>query len=251
MKITRRFDRVVNWFLAFSVLSVPLWFNSPAPAGFLFKKRPKPNPAERVSDLIITVKTDPDDRKRAAAASELKKFSGKTYPEILPILIDVLRHDNSTAVRQEAAQSLGRIRPVTPEAGQALEQATKDRALRVRVQARTSLLYYRLSGYHSPKKEVAKDPKKGGKKGEPPLALEKGNAKDGPAGPFPDPPSKAVKSGNKADPQPDRTVPDTTVPQRMPQGPARSPLVPTKVPKLEKPPASPKEEGPALNPEDF
>lgn len=51
-------------------------------------------------------------------------------------------------------QSLGKLRPVSQEVGWALEEATKDKAIRVRWQARTSLMAYRVAGYRSEPKVV-------------------------------------------------------------------------------------------------
>src|SRR5262249_31497626 len=109
-----------------------------AQAGIFFNKKPKPKPAERVPELIVTVKTDKDDHKRAAAAAELRQYDPKAFPDMVPILVDVLLHDANSGVRLEAAQSLGRIRPISQEAGWALEQAaSKDDSMRVRMQAKT------------------------------------------------------------------------------------------------------------------
>jgi hypothetical protein len=125
----------------------------PAAAGILFgKKAPKPNPAERVSELIGTVKLDKDENKRATAAEELRHSDPKAHPDVVPILIDVLLNDPKPSVRSEAAQSLGKLRPVSQEAGWALEQAVaKDASMRVRLQARTALLSYQWAGYQSQK----------------------------------------------------------------------------------------------------
>ncbi len=124
----------------------------PAPGQSFFRKKPaeKPNPAERLAQLITTLKTDPDEAKREHAAVELRHFDPKTFPEVIPILIECLQSDPKPAVRMEAAQSLGRIRPISQQAGWALEQAaSKDSSTRVRLQARSSLWYYRLNGYRS------------------------------------------------------------------------------------------------------
>jgi hypothetical protein len=59
-------------------------------------------------------------------------------------------NDPKPAVRVEAAESLGKIRPVTQEAGWALEQAQeKDSSWRVRTKARYALMGYHWAGYHS------------------------------------------------------------------------------------------------------
>ena len=122
----------------------------PAPAGFLFAKKTKPNPAERVPELIVIVKTDKDESKRAAAAEELRQYDPAAHADIVPVLIDVLMNDPKPSVRVEAAESLGKLRPISQEAGWALEQAKdKDASMRVRAKARYELLGYYWAGYHS------------------------------------------------------------------------------------------------------
>jgi hypothetical protein len=122
----------------------------PAPAGFLFGKKTKPNPAERVPELIVIVKTDKDESKRAAAAEELRQYDPTANADIVPVLIDVLMNDPKPSVRMEAAESLGKLRPISQEAGWALEQAKdKDASMRVRAKARYELLGYYWAGYHS------------------------------------------------------------------------------------------------------
>jgi hypothetical protein len=57
-------------------------------------------------------------------------------------------------VRADAADSIGRIRPITAQAGYALEQARdNDRSLPVRIAARTALFQYRILGYFTGVKE--------------------------------------------------------------------------------------------------
>src|SRR5262249_40877996 len=141
-----------------------------APAGFIFgKKAPKPDPAVRVPELLGVVKADGDEDKRCAAAEELRQYDAEKFPDIIPVLVDVLEHDSKASVRAEAAQSLGKLRPVNQQAGAALEQAVaKDAAMRVRLQARSSLLLYYMAGYHSGKKDEVPPVSPTGK--EPPLA---------------------------------------------------------------------------------
>jgi hypothetical protein len=122
----------------------------PAPAGIFFGKHPKPTPAERVSQLVMQLRTDPDESKRANAAKELRAFDPRAFPQIVPTLIDVLKRDQKPAVRLEAAQTLSKLRPISQEAGLALEEAVGDPSWRVRWQARQALLGYRMSGYRSP-----------------------------------------------------------------------------------------------------
>ncbi|HEY7427604.1 MAG TPA: HEAT repeat domain-containing protein [Gemmataceae bacterium] len=142
----------------------------PSSAGIIFgKKNKKPAPAERVPELLTQVKTDGDESKRAAAAQELRQYDPAQFPAIVPVLVDVLLTDKKPAVRAEAAQSLGKIRPIAQQAGQALEQAlANDASMRVRLQARSSLLQYHWSGYQGGKKDDLATQTK-----EPPLADEK------------------------------------------------------------------------------
>src|SRR5262249_42602149 len=120
-----------------------------SPASIFFKKTPKADPAQRVPQLLYTVKMEADEAKRAAAAVELREFDSKTFPDIVPILADVVRNDKAPAVRLEAVQSLAKIRPVSAMAGEALESALKDSSSRVRMQAWTSLKLYQFAGYRS------------------------------------------------------------------------------------------------------
>jgi hypothetical protein len=137
------------------VLGVAALLTWPAPAGFLFFGKTKPNPNERVPQLLSILRTDPDENKRVGAAKELREFDPKVFPGIIHILVDVLKHDQKAAVRVEVVQTLAKLRPISPEAGMALESAEEDPSWRVRWQARQSLLSYRLSGYRSPPKPEA------------------------------------------------------------------------------------------------
>jgi hypothetical protein len=209
----------------------------PVAAG-IFGKKGKPTPAERVPELLSILKTDGDERKRASAAEELRQHDAKQFPNIVPTLIDVLMTDPKPGVRAEAAQTLSKLRPVSKEAGWALEQAiAKDASMRVRLQARSALLHYHLAGYHGGKDVVPPLP---AQSSEPPLAAPAKSASvDSPAAritakpvsqPSKSTPSiPAMNSGNDAKP--------------MPAGPA---LVPTEAPKL-KPAPSSGDQGPELN----
>ncbi|HVS40417.1 MAG TPA: HEAT repeat domain-containing protein [Gemmataceae bacterium] len=124
-----------------------------AAAGVFFnnKKPDKPNPADRVPELIKIIGSDGDEDKRMAAAAELRDYDAAQFPEITPALIDALLNDKKPGVRAEAAQSLGKIRPVSDPVGEALEESlAKDTSMRVRLQARTALLQYRWSGWKEP-----------------------------------------------------------------------------------------------------
>src|SRR5262249_34498985 len=123
----------------------------PAAAG-IFGKKNKPTPAERVPELLSIVKADGDEHKRSAAAEELRQYDPKQFPNIVPTLIDVLMSDPKPSVRSEAAQTLSKLRPVSREAGAALEQAVaKVPPTRGGQQAGSALLHSHLAGYHGGK----------------------------------------------------------------------------------------------------
>jgi HEAT repeats len=113
----------------------------PAPAGIFGKKPTKPSPTERVPELLSILKSDGDENKRLEAAQELRQYDPLAFPQIVPSLIAALQNDAKPSVRSEAAQTLGQIRPVLPAVRPALEVARdKDASMRVRFQARSSLL---------------------------------------------------------------------------------------------------------------
>src|SRR4051794_36182747 len=122
------------------LITIPILWQTPAEAQFgLFSKKAKTPPAQRVPELIVQAKTDPDERKRAAAVEEMRDFDTKTFMEIVPVLVDVARSDAKASVRLEAVNSLARIRPVSQQAGQMLEQAAAhDESWKVRWQAKSS-----------------------------------------------------------------------------------------------------------------
>jgi hypothetical protein len=118
-----------------------------APAG-IFSRKPKVNPSERVPELLLQLQTSQDEARRTAAAEELRQYEAKDFPKIIPALIEALNRDASPAVRAEAATSLGKLRPISQQAGHALEQAqNNDAVMRVRLAARQSLWQYHLVGY--------------------------------------------------------------------------------------------------------
>ena len=108
----------------------------PALAGLFGKKPVKPNPIDRVPELIHILKNDSEENKRVEAAEELRQFDPTKFPQIFVALIDALQNDPKPAVRSEAAQSLGKLRPVSKMVRQALEHARdKDPSRGVRLQA--------------------------------------------------------------------------------------------------------------------
>lgn len=148
-----------RWIMA---ATVALGLVSPATAGIgIFSRKPKVDPAEQVPTLIMQLKTDKDDNKRANAAEELRGFDPRTNPEIMTVLIDALTKDTSAAVRSEAASTIAKLRPINQQAGFALDQAAaNDPVMRVRMAARQALWQYHLVGYRSGKPaETPNDPK--------------------------------------------------------------------------------------------
>jgi hypothetical protein len=126
---------------------VALAVAAPAQAG-IFKKSPKPDPAVHVPALIETLKSDKDEKARVAAAADLDEYDAKAFPDILPALMDALATDSSTSVRSRAAESIGKVRPITAAAGYALERAASDdKSFGVRISARTALLKYKVLGH--------------------------------------------------------------------------------------------------------
>lgn len=114
----------------------------PAQAINLFGRHPKVDPKVRVPQLLVTARTAPQERQRLAAVEELRQYDAAAFPQIIPVLLELLRSDPSAAVRAEAAYSLGRLRPASAEVAQALKAALHDPALRVRWQARSALMFY-------------------------------------------------------------------------------------------------------------
>lgn len=114
-------------------------------------KAKKVDPA-RVRPLLETLKSDPDERKRKAAADELGGADAREFPEVATALSNALQKDTSAGVRAEAAQSLGQLDQVFPLAGVALEAAASgDSSPLVRLAAKQTLWEYHLNGYRSPK----------------------------------------------------------------------------------------------------
>ena len=147
----------------FLVPVVALSLAAPAQAG-LFKRSAKPDPTAHVAALIEALKSDKDERARAAAAGELDEYDAKAFPDILPALVEALKSDPSSTVRSKAAESIGKVRPITVTAGYALERAAADdESFKVRVSARTALFKYKFLG-HMPGVKVEESV-------EPPLAV--------------------------------------------------------------------------------
>jgi hypothetical protein len=223
----------MRWCRYLLVCALLLAAGLPAPAG-LFARKKKADPVQRVPELLQILKTDRDDRKRQEAADELRQFDPAQFPQIVPALIEALQGDPKPAVRSEAAHALGKLRPVSSPAGQALERAAaQDHALRVRLQARTALMFYHLAGYSSARKvEPPQGPALRPTTNEPPLV--KGTTAEPPLAAQPTAPPPA------ATPPPPLAAPMPTA------GPSQY-RPPTANPAPTPPPATPAE-GPILAP---
>jgi hypothetical protein len=224
---------------------------SPAPAGVFFNKHPKPNPAERVPELLATAKSDPDEHKRSSAVEELRQYDPTAFPDMVPVLLEVLAKDPKPGVRADAAETLGKLRPVSQQVGRALEQAlAQDSSMRVRLQARYALLGYHWAGYHSAKKSDGPLPPTN----EPPAAA--ATAPSTSAAPpvinttTPGTPRLTPVPAVKVLPQPPPARPVPTAPSArpLPTPTAPPPLAPVDPPALKMPPTPPKDDGPALTP---
>ena len=230
------------------VLVVVALLAAPLQAGIIFgKKPPKPDPAQRVPELVKTVRTDGDENKRAEAVEELRQHDPVTFPEIMPALIEALLNDKKPAVRAEAASTISKLRPVSQAAGDALEQALdKDTSMRVRIQVRSALLQYHWAGYRQGKKDEPAAPPT---TKEPPLADPK------PANPPPLTPMKNTEPPSTLTPRPLPPIPTPVPappppaakknePRPLPLGPTidvptppPAPPVPTKPPQQESGPS--------------
>jgi HEAT repeats len=225
---------------------LPIAFAIPVQAGLFSFGKPKGNPAERVAQLIVTVKTDSDESKREHATREMRDFDPQTNPDLINVLVDVLQNDAKASVRAEAAQSLGKLRPISQTVGWALEEATKDSSLRVRLQARSALMSYRISGYRSePKVTETPAPKTAAapaKTGFWPFSSIKSAASSQPLTP-----AHAVTT-ETAPPPLAESESSVTQPPAAAHGPARPKVAPSTPPGPQKPPAQP-DAGPDLPPQ--
>jgi hypothetical protein len=193
--------------------------------GSIFSKRAPTTPDKRVPELLYIVKADADEGKRAAAAAELRDYDAKKFPDMMLVLLDVLQNDTKPSVRREAAISLGRLRPISAMAGQALQKAAaKDPSLRVRVQAWSSLKIYQLNGYNTRMKDPA-----------PPLPkLESATVKLQPAMPGLQPGTAKLQPGRTTTKEPPLADPGVKVIDLGPTARPGAPLI------VDDPPAPPR-----------
>lgn len=186
-----------------------------APAGF-FSRKPKVNPAERVPELLIQLKTGTDESQRSTAAEELRQYDPKSYPEIATGLIDALGRDPSPTVRSDAANSLGRLRPISQQTGYALELAqNNDASVRVRLAARQALWQYHLVGYRGGKPADAAGPSMPGL---PTVSAPPGPATQQPAAHITSKPVVRGPASSRESPEPPLANPPANLVPAMPVG---------------------------------
>lgn len=130
-------------------LALFLMKSSPAAPTILGKK---PKTEAQVKRLTETLRTDPDEKTRRAAITELREADPRTHADVIPSLISALQRDASVAVRAEAAEAIGQYKLIYPLAGLALEAAAElDPSRAVRDSAQQALWEYHLVGYRSPR----------------------------------------------------------------------------------------------------
>jgi hypothetical protein len=134
----------MRWFTLALGIWLPLAALAPAQAG-IFGKKEKKDLVTHVIESLAALKNNPDADKRAEAAEDLREIDPTAFPEIVPALIEAMQKDSSSAVRREAAQTLGKLRPTSVEVLQALEVAEeKDNSAMVRWQARRAQWGYQV-----------------------------------------------------------------------------------------------------------
>jgi HEAT repeats len=110
-----------------------------------FKKEEPVNKAKAAAEIL---RTDPDEKKRVAAAEDIADADAKLVGEAMPTLIASLKQDPSATVRTTVATSIGKIKAITPAAGVVLESAAaNDPSEAVRKASQTSLNAYLQNGY--------------------------------------------------------------------------------------------------------
>jgi hypothetical protein len=114
----------------------------------LFGKKKDDQAPSKTKQLLETLRADTDEKKRRAAAEDLADVDPRANPDVMTGLIASLRQDPAVAVRTAAAEAIGKLKPVSAQAGVALEEAVQsDPADGVRKAAQAALFQYHLNGY--------------------------------------------------------------------------------------------------------
>lgn len=135
--------------------------------------------AKPANPTLDALKSDRDEKARTAAAVALRSADPRTDTEVLPTLMASLQQDPSAGVRAAVAETIGKLKPISAEAGATLEQAVVgDPSEPVRKAAQAALWQYHLNGYRSSAANAAVP-----QTAEPPLAKPKSFPKAMPAAP--------------------------------------------------------------------
>lgn len=79
-----------------------------------------------VGEKVVKLRTDGHWIARRKAARQLRGYDWRRHPEAVEALADAVMHDRQCLVRQEAAKSLGEMKPCPPVAHEALARAAED-----------------------------------------------------------------------------------------------------------------------------
>lgn len=126
---------------------------APAQGLNIFKRRSKSDapPATKVKQLAENLRTSPDEGKRKQAAEDLREYDPRSNPDLIPALMAAVQKDPVPGVRATAAESIGKLKPVSQPAGLTLEAvAQADPDAGVREAAKQALWQYHLNGYRPP-----------------------------------------------------------------------------------------------------
>lgn len=109
-----------------------------------------PAMAKPANPSIEALKTERDEKARTAAAVALRSVDPRTDADVLPTLMTSLQQDPSPAVRAAVAETIGKLKPISAEAGATLEGVVvSDPSEPVRKAAQAALWQYHLNGYRS------------------------------------------------------------------------------------------------------
>ncbi len=93
-----------------------------------------------VQKQIVRLQSCPGWMARRKAARALRRYDWKSHPEAADALAEAVLHDDCSLVRQEAAESLAKMRPCLPTVHEAVARAAKcDSSLLTRAWAKKAL----------------------------------------------------------------------------------------------------------------
>jgi HEAT repeats len=126
---------------------------------------PAAKPASGPTKLWLdTLRSDPEEKKRKAAAENLASVDPRTTIELMPTLNAAMQQDPSATVRATVIDTVGKLKPINQESGAILELVVvSDPVEGVRKSAQAALWQYHLNGYRatsltSPGSQTAEPP---------------------------------------------------------------------------------------------